>query len=98
MTAVVAAAALAIFSVSAAAAWLTTTDVSATGQDAELPVVATGADGTTAVVWTRSDGTNDLIQAAIRAPGASTFGAPKTLTQTGLNAESPDIDVADDGP
>lgn len=97
VTAGAAAAALAIFSVSSAAAWLTTTDLSATGQDAELPVVATGADGTTAVVWTRSDGTNDLIQVAIRAPGESTFGAPKTLTQTGLNADSPDIDVADDG-
>ena len=74
-------------------------DLSAPGQDADLPQITTAPDGTATSVWersTRSIGYPDIIQAATRPPGGS-FGAPVDLTVARLNAYSPQIATAPDG-
>ncbi len=71
-------------------------DLSAPGQDADLPQVVTALDGTTTAVWRRDDGTNDIIQAAIRPPGGS-FGTPVDLSAAGQDANGPQVSAAPDG-
>ncbi|MCW2995985.1 MAG: domain containing protein [Conexibacter sp.] len=59
--------------------------------------LAMNAAGDAIVSWVRTDGTNYLAQAAVRAPGASAFGTPVTLSQTGVNATDPSVALAPDG-
>ena len=72
-------------------------DLSAPGHDAANPEVAITPDGTTTVVWSRPDGTNNVVQAAVRAPGEAAFGAPLDLSAPGHDAANPEIAAASDG-
>ena len=72
-------------------------DLSATGQNASSPQIAVAPDGATTLVWYRSNGSNNIVQAATRAAGATTFSDPVNLSVTGGNAENPQVAVADDG-
>ncbi|MCB0828193.1 MAG: hypothetical protein KDB62_05220 [Solirubrobacterales bacterium] len=76
---------------------LPATDLSADGGSAGSPHVVTGSDGTTAAVWRRSDGTDYIAQAAVRPPGATSFGAPEDLSDPGEDADNPEIAVGPDG-
>jgi len=68
------------------------TNVSSPGQDASDVKLAGNGAGETAAVWTRSNGANDIVQAAVRAPGG-TFGAPQDLSATGKTAHDPAIAI-----
>jgi len=72
-------------------------DLSATGRDATRPEVAMGSGGLTTVVWQRSNGSNTIVQAATRAVGAATFGAPEDLSAAGQDAEVPQVAIGVDG-
>lgn len=72
-------------------------DLSATGQNAYNPEVAAGPDGLAAIAWYRNDGTNDIVQAATRSRGATTFDTPVSLSTTGQNAGTQHVAVAGDG-
>ena len=75
----------------------TPVDLSVVGRDARYPQIAVGPDGATTVTWRRSNGTNDIIQAATRPAGSSTFGTPVDLSATGQNAFVPQVAVGPDG-
>ena len=76
---------------------LPATDLSETGQNAQSPQIGAAPDGTATSVWYRSNGSNNIIQAATRPPGESSFGEAVDLSETGQNAEQPQIGVAPDG-
>src|SRR5690349_9653206 len=67
-------------------------NVSSPGQDASDVKLAMNGAGEAAAIWTRSNGTNDIVQAAIRAPGGA-FGAPQDLSATGKSAHDPEIAI-----
>lgn len=71
-------------------------DVSATGEDADLPQVGTAPDGRVTVAWKLKQGSDSIIQATTRPPGG-TFGAPVDLSAFGGEVEHPRIAVGPDG-
>lgn len=79
----------------AGGAWGAPVDLSASGQDADIPQLAVDPDGTVTVVWTRSDGTNTLVQ-AVRHTGSG-WGPIATLSAAGENGEAPRVAVGADG-
>ena len=72
-------------------------DLSDASRSAAWPQVAVAPDGTTTVVWLRADGGQTVVQAATRAAGAASFGSPQDLSQTGGNADTPEVGLAPDG-
>ncbi len=74
----------------------TAEDLSAPGQNAQLPQIAASPDGTMTAVWVRDNGANEIIQAATRPPGGS-FGPPVNLSLPGRSAFNPQISTAPDG-
>lgn len=76
-------------------AWGTPVDLSASGQDADIPQLAVDPDGTVTAVWNRSDGANALVQAARYSGGA--WGPVATLSAAGQTGESPRVAVGADG-
>ena len=72
-------------------------DLSASGQSAYYPDVAAGPDGLAAIVWFRTNGTNDIVQAATRGRGATSFDPAVSLSADGQNAAAQQIAVAKDG-
>ena len=71
-------------------------DLSAAGQRAFRPQVTVAPDGSATAVWQRFDGSNTIVQAATRPPGGS-FGAPVDLSDSGQNAEKPEVTTSPDG-
>jgi len=67
-------------------------DLSAGGQNAEVPQVGIDANGNALAVWQRFDGTNDRVQARTRS-SAGVLGAVQTLSDAGRNAFSPQVAV-----
>ncbi len=80
-----------------AATFSTAVDLSAPLQNANSPQVAVGPDGATTITWRLYNGTNNIIQAATRPAGSATFSAAENLSETGQNANSPQVAVGSDG-
>ncbi|MBU3675482.1 MAG: hypothetical protein FGM34_10630, partial [Solirubrobacteraceae bacterium] len=72
-------------------------DLSDTGPGNLFPQVAVGPDGASTVVWTGYDGSVNIVQAATRPAGSTTFAAPQDLTGPGQNAKEPQVAAAPDG-
>lgn len=73
-------------------------DVSAVGLMTELrPQVAVAADGSSTVVWSLANGADVVVQAAVRAPGASSFTVLPDLSSSPADATAPQVAVAPDG-
>ncbi len=73
-------------------------DVSAPGQEAGAPQIAVAGNGAVTAVWQRlTDNGTWVVQAADRAPGATTFDPPTNLTATAHAAFDPQVAVAADG-
>ena len=72
-------------------------DLSSTGPGNLFPQVAVGPDGASTVVWTGYDGSVNIVQAATRPAGSTTFAAPQDLTGPGQNAKEPQVAAAPDG-
>ncbi|MET0603730.1 MAG: PKD domain-containing protein [Baekduia sp.] len=70
---------------------------SAAGQDATSPTVAAARDGHAVVAWSRSDGTHNVIQAATRTPGTTSFVPTGDLSDSTQSADSADAAIADGG-
>ncbi len=81
----------------AAPAWLSSTNLSVSGQSATEPQLAIDGQGDVTAVWTRSDGTNTIAQAATRPAGLGAWQAPVSLSAPGEPAEEPQIASASDG-
>ncbi len=72
--------------------------LSATGQDATEPRITSSSDGATlSAVWQRSNGTNTIVQTSSSPDAGLTWGAATDLTDTGKNAETPQIVGSSDG-
>jgi hypothetical protein len=56
-----------------------------------------GPDGGATVVWQRAVGSGFVIQAATMPPGKTDFGEPQSLSQTGVDAEFPQVGIAANG-
>lgn len=83
-----------------AATWGSVTDLSATGQSANDPRVGVSANGEKATaVWKTDDGSNTLAQSASAtiSGNTATWGSVTGLTDTGLNAEEPQVSLSADG-
>jgi hypothetical protein len=76
----------------AAPGWLSPTDLSAVGQDAEEPQVAVDSAGNAVAVWSRSNGSHTIIQAAVRPAGGAWSGSVD-LSAVGRNATEPQLAV-----
>lgn len=76
---------------------LGTSPLSASGGDALAPQVALAPDGTATVVWIRWDGSNFRVQTRQIAASGALGEATRTLSGSGQNAISPQVDVAPDG-
>jgi hypothetical protein len=76
----------------AAPAWLSPTDLSAPGQEANDPQIAVDGAGNAVAIWERSNGTNLIIQSATRPAGGS-FSAPVDLSAPQQDASDPQIAV-----
>ena len=59
--------------------------------------IAGGPDGATTAVWYSYDGTKTTIQAASKAAGAASFGAPTTISTGTTSANNPDVTIGFDG-
>lgn len=64
--------------------------LSAPGASAFDPALAVEPGGAATVVWKRSNGTNEIVEAAVAAPGAA-FSAPTPLSAAGQDAISPAV-------
>lgn len=60
------------------------------GKNASAPDVASDAQGDGIAVWLQWDGTVERVQAAYRPAGGS-FGVPQTLSEAGVEAETPRV-------
>lgn len=80
--------------------WASAANLSASGANADTPTVGVGSnsatDGTAVVTWRRWTGSEFVIQAAARSAGGS-FGSATTLSDTGYDAETPEVAVGGDG-
>lgn len=82
------------------ATWGSTTDLSATLQDAGGPQIALSLDGTKAIaMWARSNGTNKIVQAASATISgtAATWSRTSDLSATGQDAGGGQIALSADG-
>ena len=80
-----------------ATSFSTAIDVSASGENVTNPQIAIGHDGTTTIAWNRNNGSDDIVRAATRAAGATTFGTAIDVSATRLNDDSPQVAVGPDG-
>ncbi len=80
----------------AGGAWSEPVDLSAAGQDAEIPQVAVDPQGKATAVWQRTDGSNRIAQAAQRLAGGA-WSAPDDLSAEGQNAFNPQVAVDPQG-
>jgi hypothetical protein len=71
-------------------------NISDPGRDAFEPDVVVAPGGTVIAVWTRSDGVNFRIQAAERTPTGN-WSVPQTISDPGVSASGPAIDVDPSG-
>ena len=76
--------------------WTAPVDISVPGQDATDPQVAVDCFGNVTAVWSRSDGSNLVIQASFK-PRCGSWQAPSTLSQTGQDANDPQIGIDGSG-
>jgi PASTA domain len=74
----------------AGGAWGAPQDLSADGQDADVPQVALDQAGEAVAVWERLNGSNFIVQAAARSAGGA-WGLPQNLSATGQHAYDPQI-------
>src|SRR4051794_2158565 len=65
-------------------------DLSATGQDTHAPQVAFDGSGNALAVWQRLDGINQIVQGSFR-PAGGAFAAPVDLSDTGQDAQEPQV-------
>ena len=72
--------------------WSTPVSLSASSQNASLPLLALNDAGQAVAVWKRSNGTNTIIQASTLNFGA-TWSTPIDLSQTGQNADNPKVAI-----
>ncbi len=76
------------------AIWVATTDLSASGQDADSVQVAVDASGNAVAVWRRFDGSNTIIQAATLAFGSTVWvAATADLSAAGNDSRDPQVAV-----
>ncbi len=68
--------------------WGSPVDLSLPGRNAELAQVGLDAAGEAVALWRRFDGFDFIVQAATRTAGG-TWSAPRDLSATGQNAETP---------
>ena len=59
--------------------------------------MAVAPNGYTAMVWLSTNGSNNIVQAATRAAGATTFGTTFDISAPGQNANNPKVAVGIDG-
>jgi hypothetical protein len=70
--------------------------LSHTGQAASAPKLAVSASGSATLTWSRSDGVDELIRSRkLYADG--TLGSVATLSDTGQDADEPQVGVSDSG-
>ena len=67
----------------------TPVDLSAIGENADLPRIATGPDGTATAVWERYDGSNDIIQSASTEAPAFSLNVEKSGDGVGTVISAP---------
>jgi len=78
--------------------WSTATDLSVTGQNADIPRVAMSSDGRyQTITWRRSNGSNTIIQASTSSDYGTTWGAAADLSDTGQTARNPQVAMSSDG-
>ncbi len=65
------------------------TDLSAPGQNANIPQVAAAADGSATAVWSRSDGSDIIVQSASTAQPSTTLSVAKQGTGSGTVTSDP---------
>jgi hypothetical protein len=70
--------------------------VSHAGQAASAPKIAVSAGGTAIMTWSRSDGADELIRSR-KLYTDGTLGAVATLSDSGQDADEPQIGMADSG-
>ncbi len=76
------------------AAWVPApANLSAAGQDADVPKVTVDSTGRAIAVWRRYDGFNNIIQSSTSLNGAAWVPAPANLTPAGQDAGSPQVTV-----
>ncbi len=80
----------------AGATWQPPVDLSAAGQNAQVPQVAVDRQGNATAVWDRFNGANYILQAATR-PSGGTWQSPLDLSAAGQNAASPQVAVDPQG-
>lgn len=75
--------------------WAPTTNLSAGGQDSDIPQVALNDQGEAFAVWRTCDCNTftDIIQASILPSESSVWGSPKDLAAAGEVADLPDVAV-----
>jgi hypothetical protein len=72
--------------------WGAPVDLSAAGQNAEVPQVAVDPADNAVAVWSRFNGTNYIVQSATR-PTGGPWEAPIDLSVAGQNAKAPQVAV-----
>ncbi|MCI0381962.1 MAG: hypothetical protein L0207_02780 [Chlamydiae bacterium] len=72
--------------------WSTPVDLSAVGQDAQVPQVAIDPSGNAVAIWIRSNGVNFIVQAATKPFGGS-WSTPVDLSAVGQTALEPQVVV-----
>ena len=74
----------------------TPADLSLQGGESSLADIAFGPDGSATAVWIRSTGGGDVVRASTRPPGGE-FGAPEDIFGPAVDADAPEIAIAEDG-
>ena len=78
--------------------WDDTTDLSATGQDADGQQIASSADGKRlTTVWWRSDGTKTIVQSRTSTDGGTNWDPVVDMSAAGENSAGPQIASSADG-
>ena len=76
--------------------WTTPVDLSAVGQNAELPQVTAAPDNTLTAVWQRLDGSKTIVQTSTSTDHGTTWTTPVDLSAVGQNASVPQITATPD--
>jgi hypothetical protein len=74
----------------ASGVWQAPVDLSAAGQDANVPHVAVDSQGNAIAVWQRSNAADIIVQGAVR-PAGGVWQAPVDLSVAGQGAYSPQV-------
>lgn len=77
--------------------WGPAQTISLPGADAYLPSVAIDSTGAAYAVWTRTTPTGLVVQAAVRATGASLFGPPQDISASQSQTAFPTVAVSPSG-